>query len=66
MIDKDAITVSGKTLSEELTRYGANWPQEVVRSTDSPLFAEGRLAVLYGNLAPDGAIIKAAAASRPC
>ena len=63
LIDKDAITISGKTLGEELTRYSTNWPQEVVRNTDSPLFAEGGLAVLYGNLAPDGAIIKASAAS---
>ena len=63
LIDKEAITVSGKTLGEELTRYSTNWPQEVVRNTDSPLFAEGGLAVLYGNLAPDGAIIKASAAS---
>ena len=63
LIDKDAMTVSGQTLGTELARYKADWPQTIVRTLEDPLFAEGGLAVLYGNLAPDGAIIKVAAAN---
>ncbi|MGC6473027.1 MAG: dihydroxy-acid dehydratase [Candidatus Puniceispirillaceae bacterium] len=63
LIDKDAMTVSGQTLGTELARYKADWPQTIVRTPQDPLFAEGGLAVLYGNLAPDGAIIKVAAAT---
>ena len=63
LIDKDAMTVSGQTLGTELARYKADWPQTIVRTTEDPLFAEGGLAVLYGNLAPDGAIIKVSAAN---
>lgn len=63
LIDKDAVTVSGKTLGTELASFNTDWPQNIVRIPQDPLFAEGGLAVLYGNLAPDGAIIKVAAAS---
>ena len=63
LIDTDAITVSGQTLGAELARYKADWPQTIVRTPKDPLFSEGGLAVLYGNLAPDGAIIKVAAAN---
>ena len=63
LIDKDAVTVSGKTLGTELASFNTDWPQNIVRTPQDPLFAEGGLAVLYGNLAPDGAIIKVAAAS---
>ena len=63
LIDRDAMTVSGQTLGTELARYKADWPQTIVRTPQDPLFAEGGLAVLYGNLAPDGAIIKVAAAN---
>jgi dihydroxy-acid dehydratase len=63
LIDKDAVTVSGKTLGTELAGFNTDWPQNIVRTPQDPLFGEGGLAVLYGNLAPDGAIIKAAAAT---
>ena len=63
LIDKDAVTVSGKTLGTELASFNTDWPQNIVRTPQDPLFGEGGLAVLYGNLAPDGAIIKVAAAS---
>ena len=41
-----------------------NWPQDIIRSSKQPIYEEGGLAVLYGNLAPQGAIIKQAAASQ--
>ena len=63
LIETDAMTISGKTLGEELARFQTDWPQTIVRSVDDPLHKEGGLAVLYGNLAPDGAIIKTSAAS---
>lgn len=55
-------TVSGKTLQEVLDE-APQWPQDVVRSREKPLAPEGGLAVLRGNLAPGGAIIKQSASS---
>ncbi len=63
LIDKHAVTVSGKTLGTELASFNTDWPQNIVRTPHDPLFGEGGLAVLHGNLAPDGAIIKASAAT---
>ncbi len=62
-IDDSAVTVSGQTLGAEIDRLKPDWPQDIVRPLDNPVFAEGGLAVLYGNLAPDGAIIKQSAAT---
>ncbi len=57
----DAMTVTGRTLGEELAQAPAAWPQQVVRTFNDPVFAGGSIAVLRGNLAPGGAIIKQAA-----
>jgi len=59
----DALTVTGRTLGEELERAGPAFAQSVVRPFDQPIYAKGGLAVLRGNLAPGGAIIKASAAN---
>ncbi|WP_257168847.1 dihydroxy-acid dehydratase [Bradyrhizobium sp. SRS-191] len=58
-IDGSCITVTGRTLAEE---YGAaNAPDgEVVFAPAKPIMADGGVAVLKGNLAPDGAVIKVA------
>jgi dihydroxy-acid dehydratase len=57
----DAATVNGRTLGENLA--GAEvWNDEVIRPRARPLVAADSLAVLRGNLAPDGAVIKPAAA----
>ncbi len=53
----DAVTVSGKTLGEDIERADIH-NEEVIRRSASPLSKEGGLVVLRGNLAPDGAIIK--------
>ncbi len=58
----EALTVTGRTLGEEIDLAGPGYAQDVVRSIDEPIFREGSIAVLRGNLAPGGAIIKQSAA----
>src|SRR3954452_18775071 len=58
----DALTVTGRTLGEELERAAPPYPQDVVRPRDNPIYREGGIAVLRGTLAPGGAIIKQSAA----
>ncbi len=59
----DAPTVSGRTLGEEIEASAASWQQDVVYTRDEPFSPLGAMAVLTGNLAPDGAVIKQSAAS---
>jgi len=58
-IDGGCLTISGRTIAEE---YGnANAPDgEIILSTTRPIMPDGGLAVLKGNLCPDGAVIKVA------
>ncbi len=63
MLHLDALTVTGRTLGEEIDAAGPGFPQEVVRGVDNPVYAHGGIAVLRGNIAPGGAIIKRSAAS---
>jgi len=59
-LDGSAMTVSAQTLGETLD--GAKvYNDDVIRSLDDPIYAEGSLALLRGNLAPDGCIIKPSA-----
>jgi dihydroxy-acid dehydratase len=58
----DALTVTGRTLGEEIDRGGPAFPQEVVRRRENPIYPQGAYAVLNGNLAPGGALIKQSAA----
>ena len=56
----DALTVTGATVGENIA--GAEvYNEDVIRSIDNPIYAEGALAVLKGNLAPDGCVIKPSA-----
>ena len=58
-IDGSCLTVTGKTLAEEYR--GANSPDgEIIYPTSQPIMPDGGLAVLKGNLCPDGAVIKVA------
>ena len=59
----DALTVTGRTLGEEIDNAGPGFAQDVVRSFDNPIYPQGGIAVLAGNLAPGGAIIKQSAAT---
>jgi len=56
----DAMTVNGLTLGENVASAQVHNP-DVIRPLDRPLYAEGALAVLRGNLAPAGAVIKPSA-----
>ncbi|MFJ2171780.1 IlvD/Edd family dehydratase [Streptomyces sp. NPDC101062] len=62
LLDPDALTVTGTPLVDHLDDAPI-WDTEVIRTRSAPLVAEGGIAVLRGNLAPDGALIKTAAAS---
>ena len=55
----DCVTVTGKTLAENLVDV-ADYPddQDVVRDFENPIKPDGHLVILYGNLAPDGAVAK--------
>jgi dihydroxy-acid dehydratase len=60
----DAITVSGRTIGEEAALAEEREGQEVVRSLADPLKAEGGLAILHGNISPEGAVVKLAGTER--
>ena len=57
-IDGDALTVTGRSLGEEVESVRETAGQEVVRPLSSPLRDEGGLVILRGNLAPDGSVVK--------
>lgn len=59
-LDPAAITVTGKPLTEGLEAVPI-WNDDVIRPLSNPVYHEGSLAVLKGNLAPSGAVIKPAA-----
>ena len=61
LLHLDAITVTGKTLGEGIE--GAEvYNEDVIRPIDKPIAASGGTAILYGNIAPDGCVIKPPAA----
>ncbi|WP_157016425.1 L-arabinonate dehydratase [Mesorhizobium xinjiangense] len=61
-LNGDALTVAGKPVSDELTEV-RNWNEDVIRPVEKALTQQGGIAVLRGNLAPNGAVIKPSAAS---
>jgi dihydroxy-acid dehydratase len=62
LLHLDALTVTGRTLGEELERAAPPFAQGVVRPRANPIYPQGGIAVLEGNIAPGGAIIKQSAA----
>jgi dihydroxy-acid dehydratase len=62
LIHRDAATVNGRSIWENC-KDAPNWNAEVIREFDNPLVAHGGVAILKGNLAPDGAVLKPSAAS---
>jgi dihydroxy-acid dehydratase len=62
LLDPDALTVTGRPLVSYLDDAPI-WDPEVIRQRDSPLLSDAGIAVLHGDLAPHGAVIKPAAAS---
>lgn len=62
LLDPDAIDVTGRPFVESLADARI-WDPDVIRTRDNPVRSKAGIAVLHGNLAPSGAIIKPAAAS---
>ena len=62
LLHGDAPTVNGKSLGENIEN-AQTWNEEVIRPVDRALSEEGGLAILRGNICPDGAVIKQSAAS---
>ena len=63
ILDLDNMTVTGRTLGDNIDGHIVH-NDDIIRPMDNPLDPEGGLAVLYGNIAPTGAIIKPTAASQ--
>jgi dihydroxy-acid dehydratase len=63
LIDLDTKTITGGTLRESVNSAGDVAGQDVIRSRTNPIRREGAMAILHGNLAPRGAVIKHSAAS---
>jgi dihydroxy-acid dehydratase len=60
----DCLTVTGRTMAENLSSVQWNGDQDVVRPADKPILPSGGVICLKGNLAPDGAIVKVAGMER--
>jgi len=60
LLHGDTLTVTGQTMAENLANTGLPEGDEVIRPLSDPLAPEGGIAILRGNLAPDGAVVKLA------
>ena len=58
LLHGDALTVSGRTLAEEAQRCSESEGQQVIRAVSEPIKPQGGLAILFGNVAPGGCVIK--------
>ncbi|MBI1991372.1 MAG: dihydroxy-acid dehydratase, partial [Betaproteobacteria bacterium] len=63
LLKTKALTITGKTLGQNIDAALPAWKQDVVRPFKNPIFKNGGIAVLRGNLAPGGAIVKQSAAT---
>ena len=64
LLHEDEITVTGGTIGEEADKAVETPGQKVVLPVDAPLKAQGGLAILRGNICPDGAVVKVAGTER--
>ena len=64
MLHTECLTVSGLTVAENLKDVDMPYDTDIIRPLDNPIEDKGGIAVLYGNLAPKGAVIKRSAASK--
>ena len=62
VLNKDAMTANGKTMGENIANAPC-WNRDVIKAFDDPFKANAGIAILRGNLAPDGAVIKPSAAT---
>ena len=67
LLHGDALTITGETMAEALKNVPAQprADQDVIRTFDKPMYAQGHLAVLKGNLAPEGAVAKITGLKNP-
>ena len=67
LLHGDALTVTGKTIAEILADVPENPPtdQDVIRQWDNPVYQEGHLAILKGNLAREGSVAKISGVKNP-
>jgi dihydroxy-acid dehydratase len=67
LLDGDALTITGETVAEVLSEVPAEprREQDVIRPFDKPLYAQGHLAILKGNLASEGAVAKISGVKSP-
>jgi dihydroxy-acid dehydratase len=67
LLHGDALTITGKTVAQTLVGVPAEPPggQEVIRPWSNPLYAQGHLAILRGNLATEGAVAKVTGVKHP-
>ena len=64
ILNGDELTVTGQTIGEEADRAEETAGQEVVKTIEDPLKPQGGLAILRGNICPDGAVVKVAGTER--
>lgn len=62
LVDPHVLTVTGKTLGENLERVGV-LDSDIIRPLENPYSRQGGIAIIKGNLAPDGAVVKQSAVS---
>ena len=60
LLHGDCMTVTGKTVAENLAHVDVGEPNDVLYSVENPISKTGGLVTLFGNLAPDGAVLKVA------
>ncbi|MGD1704061.1 dihydroxy-acid dehydratase [Dapis sp. BLCC M229] len=67
LLHPDALTITGKTIGEQLADVPSEPPsnQDVIRPWDNPMYAQGHLAILKGNLATEGAVAKITGVKNP-
>jgi len=66
LLHGDCITITGKTIAETLAELpAARADQDVIRAIDKPMYAQGHLAILKGNLSPEGAVAKITGLKNP-
>jgi len=67
LLHGDCMTITGRTLAQELAQVPAvpRADQDVIRTIANPIYAQGHLAILRGNLAPEGAVAKITGLKNP-
>jgi dihydroxy-acid dehydratase len=67
LLHDDCMTITGRSVGDALRKVPAqpSRHQDVIRQWDNPVYAHGHLAILKGNLAPDGAVAKITGLKRP-